>query len=39
VEPFAPLSGPDRAGLIEEGGWLLEFAAAGAASHDVRFVR
>jgi hypothetical protein len=35
IEPFAPLSAPDRTALTEEGGRLLAFVAAGA-SHDVR---
>ena len=37
VEPFARLSNQDRAVLAEEGMRLLEFAAADADGHDVRF--
>jgi hypothetical protein len=37
VEPFEPLEKTDRAALAEEGARLLAFAAADAASHDVRF--
>lgn len=36
IEPFAPLSSPDRATLEEEGMRMLAFAAEGQA-HDVRF--
>jgi hypothetical protein len=36
VEPFAPVSAPDRAALTDEGGRLLAFAAADADGHDVR---
>jgi hypothetical protein len=35
VEPFAPLSGPDRAAVEEEGAGLLAFAAADARAHAV----
>jgi Winged helix DNA-binding domain len=37
VEPLGGLSGADRAGVAEEGMRLLEFAAADAGDHDVRF--
>jgi hypothetical protein len=36
VELFEPVSTRDRAALTDEGGRLLAFAAAGAATHDVR---
>lgn len=36
VEPFAPLSGPDRAAVEEEGAGLLAFAAADAHAHAVQ---
>jgi Winged helix DNA-binding domain len=37
VEPFEPLSSPDRDALAEEGARLLAFAAAGAGTYDVQF--
>ncbi|MGW1196778.1 winged helix DNA-binding domain-containing protein [Streptomyces sp. NPDC002536] len=37
VEPFGALSRADRDALAEEGDRLLAFAAAGAASYDIRF--
>jgi hypothetical protein len=38
IEPFVPLSKKDRDGVAEEGEGLLRFLAAGATSHEVRFV-
>ncbi|MEU4850682.1 DNA glycosylase AlkZ-like family protein [Streptomyces gilvosporeus] len=37
LEPFGTLRAGDRAALTEEGGRLLAFATASAASHEVRF--
>jgi hypothetical protein len=37
IEPFAPLSGQERAEVAEEGARLLSFAATDAASRDVEF--
>ena len=37
VEPFAPLSPPDRAALADEGERLLRFIADDAATFAVRF--
>ena len=37
VRPSVPLSGADRTDVVDEGGRLLEFLAAGR-SHDVRFL-
>jgi hypothetical protein len=37
VEPFAPLSAGDAAALAEEGGRLLDFAAAEIPTREVRF--
>jgi hypothetical protein len=37
IEPFAPLSAPDRAALEAEGTHLLAFTAADATSHAIRF--
>ena len=37
VEPFGPVSAPDRQALTKEAQRLLGFAAAGAAQHDIRF--
>jgi hypothetical protein len=39
VQPFEPLSAPDRAALEDEGLRLLSFAAADAERRDVRFER
>jgi hypothetical protein len=37
IEPFAPLSAPERDALAEEGLRLLAFTASGATSYDVHF--
>jgi hypothetical protein len=37
VEPFGPISPPDRQALSQEAQRLLGFAADGAARHDIRF--
>lgn len=37
IQPFEPLSSPDRDALAEEGARLLAFAAAGAGTYDVQF--
>ncbi|HEY0016680.1 MAG TPA: winged helix DNA-binding domain-containing protein [Longimicrobium sp.] len=39
IQPFEPLSAPDRAALEDEGARLLAFAAADAERRDVRFER
>ena len=38
IEPFEPLSGPDRAALAEEGERLVRFIEADARGYEVRFV-
>ncbi|WP_432106096.1 winged helix DNA-binding domain-containing protein [Streptomyces sp. bgisy091] len=38
IEPFGALTGKDRDALAEEGGALLDFAAASATTRDIRFV-
>jgi hypothetical protein len=37
IEPFVPLSAPDRSALAEEGERLLAFVAARAQTHDIQF--
>jgi hypothetical protein len=37
IEPFAPLADQDRAALTEEGARLLDFIAAEAGNHEIRF--
>jgi len=38
IHPFARLSRKDTAALTQEGAGLLAFAAAGASSHEIRFI-
>jgi len=38
IQPFARLAKQDRAALVDEGAWLLAFDAAGAKTHDIKFI-